>query len=236
MKLHFVTCVSQMEVLNRYLLDSPCLQRGGHPLTVRFNASSAAEAFNAVMAAEDDATWLVWVHQDVLLPLGWDTQFMQAIESAQHQFPNMAVAGVYGVAGAGQSLRRAGRVLDRGTPLVESTPLPCVVDSLDELLFAVRVDSGLRLDPVLGFDFYATDIVLQAQARGMQGVVVDAYCEHWSDTPVDGIMPERLLQRVEASGARFEHKWQHRLPIATPCFEIHQVGDIGRLITHIRHS
>lgn len=242
MKLHFVTCVSQMDVLNRYLLNSPCLQRGGHPLTVRFNASSAAEAFNAVMSAElavDGATWLVWVHQDVLLPLGWDTQFLSALESAQCQFPQMAVAGVYGVAGSGASLHRAGHVLDRGHLLKESTPLPCLVDSLDELLFAVRADSGLRLDPALGFDFYATDVILQAQERGLQGVAVDAYCEHWSDTPTDGadrILSEGLLQRIGASGAQFEKKWQHRFPIATSCFEIHQVGDVGRFIEHLRHS
>lgn len=236
MKLHFVTCVSQMDVLNRYLLDSPCLQRGGHPLTVRFNASSAAEAFNEVMRVADDATWLVWVHQDVLLPLGWDTQFLAALESAQQQFPQMAVAGVYGVAGTGASLRRAGHVLDRGTLLKEPTPLPCLVDSLDELLFAVRADSGLRLDPALGFDFYATDIILQAQERGLQGVAVDAYCEHWSDTPADGGVTEKLLQRVGASGAQFEKKWQHRLPIATSCFDIHQVGDVGRFMEHIRHT
>ena len=236
MTLHFVTCVSQMDVLNRYLLASPCLQRGGYPLTARFNARSAAEAFNAAMRAVGDATWLVWVHQDVVLPRGWDTQFLKALELAQTQFPHMAVAGVYGVSGAGASLRRAGHVLDRGMLLKEPTPLPCTVDSLDELLFAVRVDSGLQLDPALGFDFYATDIILQAQARGLQGVAVDAYCEHWSDTPTDGVLSERLLQRVGASGAQFEQKWQHRLPVATACFEIHQVGDVGRFIEHLRHA
>lgn len=236
MKLHFVTCVSQVDVLNRYLLNSPCLQRGGHPLTVRFNASSAAEAFNAVMSAEmivGGATWLVWVHQDVLLPLGWDTQFLSALESAQCQFPQMAVAGVYGVAGSGASLHRAGHVLDRGHLLKESTPLPCLVDSLDELLFAVRVDSGLRLDPALGFDFYATDVILQAQERGLQGVAVDAYCEHWSGTPVNGPFSEQLLRRIQTSGECFEKKWQHRLPLTTPCFPIHKRGDVAGFIAQV---
>lgn len=236
MKLHFVTCVSQMDVLDRYLLDSPCLQRGGYPLTVRFNARSAAEAFNAAMLAANDATWLVWVHQDVLLPFGWDAQFLAALEAAQKQFPQMAVAGVYGVAGAGAALRRAGHVLDRGMLLKEPTPLPCLVDSLDELLFAVRVDSGLQLDPALGFDFYATDIILQAQERGLQGVAVDAYCEHWSGTPANGPFPEQLLQRIQTSGECFEKKWQHRLPITTPCFAIHKQGDVAGFIAQVVNS
>lgn len=236
MTLHFVTCVSQMDVLDRYLLDSPCLQRGGYPLTARFNARSAAEAFNAAMQAAGDATWLVWVHQDVVLPRGWDTQFLKALELAQTQFPHMAVAGVYGVSGAGASLRRAGHVLDRGMLLKEPTPLPCLVDSLDELLFAVRVDSGLQLDPALGFDFYATDIILQAQERGLQGVAVDAYCEHWSGTPANGLFPDQLLQRIQTSGECFENKWQHRFPITTPCFAIHKQGDVAGFISALSTS
>lgn len=233
MKLHFVTCVSQMNVLNQRLLASPCLQGGRHPLTLQWNAHSAAEAFNTALQTAS-ASWLIWVHQDVFLPQGWDMQFIDALQKAQKQFPQLAVAGVYGVASFGASLRRVGHVLDRGNVLKESTSLPYLVDSLDELLFAVRVDSGLRLDPALGFDFYATDIVLQAQAKGLQGAVLDAYCEHWSDTPVDGKLPQKLRERVAASGQCFEQKWQHRLPVATPCFEIHQLGDVGRCIQQIQ--
>lgn len=227
--LRFVACASKIDVLGRYLLASPCLRNGTYPLTVQFNARSAAEAFNAAMQTAHE-TWLVWVHQDVVLPQGWDTQFMDALSLAQQEFPQLAVAGVYGVVGSGALLQRAGNVLDRGTLLQESTPLPCLVDSLDELLFAVRVDSGLRLDPALAFDFYGTDVVLQAQAQGLQCAVVDAYCEHWSDTPADGKPSRQLLQRIQASGEVLEQKWQHRLPFATPCFDIRQRGDIARTI------
>lgn len=239
-ELHFVTCASNVDVLHRRLLASPCLQPegdGARPLTVFFNASSAAHGFNAAMVAgAADAkgnAWLVWVHQDVYLPQGWDLRFTHALIEAAQRFPTLAVAGVYGIAGTGANARRAGRVLDRGALLQESAALPCEVDSLDELLFAVRVDSGLMLDPDMGFDFYATDLVLQAQGRGLCSAVVDGYCEHWSETPQFGVMPSGLVQRVLRNATVFEQKWEGRLPVTTPCFDIAARGDVARAVANV---
>jgi hypothetical protein len=236
-RLSFVTCASNLEVLAQRLLASPCLRQGGWPLAVYFNATSAAQGFNAAMTAlqgtADARTWLVWVHQDVFLPEGWDKRFCLALEAASQSFPKLAVAGVYGLVGAGAVARRAGHVLDRGKLLREDTAMPCLVDSLDELLFAVRVDGKLRLDPALGFDFYATDLVLQAQQQGWQCAVLDACCEHWSDTPASGAVPPAVVQRIKQSARVFEHKWADRLPISTPCFEIHKAGDVAAFIDAI---
>ena len=236
-RLSFVTCASNSEVLTQRLLASPCLRQGGWPLAVYFNATSAAQGFNAAMAAaqstSDGSTWLVWVHQDVFLPEGWDKRFCLALDSAVQKFPRLAVAGVYGLAGSGAAARRVGHVLDRGKLLRESTPMPCLVDSLDELLFAVRVDSGLKLDPALSFDFYATDLVLQAQQLGWQCAVLDACCEHWANTPAQGTISGPMAQRINASAHVFEHKWANRLPISTPCFNIARTGDVAAFIDSI---
>ena len=233
-RLGFVTCASDVAVLAKRLLASPCLQRNGQSLVVYFNAASAADGFNAALAAErqrsSGANWLVWLHQDVFLPEGWDTRFEQALVQALQQFPKLAVAGVYGVAGAGVAARRAGHVLDRGALLRESAPLPCLVDSLDELLFAVRVDAGLQLDSALGFDFYATDLVLQAQQRGLQSAVLDACCEHWSGTPTSGAIATSLARRIEASGAVFEAKWAAQLPVQTSWLLLRKSGDVARFV------
>ncbi len=232
-KLNFISCVTDLQVLQERLLASPCFQRTGHQLTAVHNAASAAQAFNSAMKGAAPGSWLVWVHQDVFLPLGWDAVFAAALNQAQAQFPKLAVAGVYGVAGAGADARRAGQVLDRGKLLREPLALPCLVDSLDELLFAVRVESGLELDPALGFDFYATDLVLQAQARGLQCAVVDAYCEHWAQTPASGAVPQAMLQRILDSAQVFEKKWVQRLPITTPCFTIDRGGDVEACLSRI---
>lgn len=226
-----VTSVSRIDVLQQRLAQSACLQRGGLPWSACFNSPSAAAAFNPALDAQaaQGTDWLVWVHQDVVFPPGWEDLFRQALHDACAQWPTLAVAGLYGVRGVGQQSVRAGHVLDRGQLLKEPAPLPCLVDSLDELLVAVRVDSGLRMDPAMGFDFYATDLVLQAQAAGMCAAALDAYCEHWSDTPAQGEMPPGLIERVKNNGHAFEQKWAHRLPIKTPCFDIHRPGDIAAL-------
>ncbi len=224
--LGFVSCANDEAVLAQRLLASPCLSGSDYALAVHVGAASAAAAFNAEMARRPQAEWLVWVHQDVFLPAGWDGRFIGAIREAEERFSRLAVVGAYGVAGAGAQTVRAGHVLDRGRMLQEATPLPCCADSLDELLFAVRADSGLTLDPALGFDFYATDLVLTAQERGFDVAVVEAYCEHWSGTPRIGV-PSGIAERVSASGDFFERKWAHRLPLQTPCFSICKQGDVA---------
>jgi hypothetical protein len=237
MTLNFVTCVSDLDVLSKRLLASPCLRDARYPLTACFNAQSAAEAFNAAaMGLSGPDAWLVWVHQDVYLPAGWDAQFKTRLMEAQVAFPTLAVAGVYGVSGCGTSSQRAGHVLDRGQLLREPAVLPCRVDSLDELLLAVRCSSGLGLDPSLPWDFYATDLVLQAQSNGYQSAVVDAYCEHWSDTPTNGAVPRRLVERIAASGSVFEAKWAHRLPVQTTWMSVERAGDVRRLIDGVAVS
>lgn len=221
----FVSCISKPAVAQQRLLASPCLQAGGFPLTMHVNAPSAAAAVNAVLDSRPAQRWLVWLHQDVFLPEGWDRVFARRLEEAVVRWPHLAVAGVYGVQGSGAQAVRAGHVLDRGRLLLEPAALPCAVDSLDELLFAIRTDVSLRLDPALRFDFYATDLVLQAQAAGLSTAVVDAFCEHWSDTPSQGEVHDSLIERIAASATVFETKWKARFPITTPCFHIAGLGD-----------
>lgn len=231
-----VTGVSQIEVFRRRLMSSPCVKSGVTPLMAFFNCSSAAEAFNAAMNSQPSARWLVWLHQDIVLPESWETILTKALDEAVLQFPSMAVAGVYGVAGAGPTARHAGHILDRGSLLTGTINLPCEVDSLDELMFAVRVDSGLRLDPELKFDFYATDLVLQAKSRGLISVAVDAYCEHWSETPQQGPISQRTARRIAQSAAIFERKWAHAMPITTTCFAIEEPGDVLTALEQIGTS
>ena len=234
--IRLVCCVNTPQVFANRLMASPCVAQGRVPLSAYFTCTDAAQGFNAAMATCNSESWLVWVHQDVFLPEGWDTQFCAALAQAQQQFPNLAIAGVYGLSGSGSAARRAGHVLDRGQLLHETATLPCLADSLDELLFAVRADSGLRMDAALGFDFYATDLVLQAQALGLPSAVVDAYCEHWSETPSRGPVAPAVSERIALSANVFEHKWAARLPITTPCFHIDKPGDVAAFLQTLERT
>ncbi len=217
MELSFVTCVNHREVLERCLLTSPCLAKKRYPLALFEHCTSAAEAFNAALKTAQ-SPWLVFVHQDVVLPEGWDRDFLTGIATAQRQFDRLAVVGVYGI-GVRPHPVHLGHVLDRGHLLVGSAPLPALADTLDELCFAVRCDAGLALDAALGFDFYAADLALQARQRGFSVAVVEAYCEHHSALP-RARFSESFIDRFTASATIFQEKWRHRLPITTPCITL----------------
>jgi hypothetical protein len=231
--LHLVCAVSDKSVLHRELLASPDLAAyAGAFASVHLihGAHCAAHAANPVLDRLSGPCWVVWVHQDVHLPQGWANNFYAALEQAQAIWPRLAVAGVYGLCGPGEQAMRAGEVWDRGTRLCEPTALPCPASALDELLVAVRADSGLRFDADLGFDFYATDLCLQARARGLDTAVLHAPVRHASSTPRSGPAPQRVLDRIARSGAVFEAKWSAALPVFTPCFEIRKAGDVRAFI------
>lgn len=234
LSLHLVCAVSDKTVLAQELLRSPDVvpwSTQAHGVSLVVGAGSAAEAFNPVMQALEHlqtSGWLVWVHQDVHLPSGWRGQFTAALQEAQTQWPNLAVAGVYGRMQDGP--QRAGQVWDRGQHLCEDAALPCRAGSLDELLVAVKVGSGLRMDPDLGFDFYATDLCLQARERELTAAVLRAPVSHASRTPREGAVAAKVLDRIARSAEAFERKWAHRLPVFTPCFDIHRQGDVRRFI------
>ncbi|KFB67134.1 MAG: hypothetical protein CAPSK01_003497 [Candidatus Accumulibacter vicinus] len=225
--LAFVVCASDAEQLQRRLLVSECLQSRRYRLAVYFDSPSAARAFNEEMDHSTGEDWLVWVHQDVFLPDGWDRQFLAALAQADSLIPRLAVVGVYGIDLQGQ---RAGHVLDRGRLLREPQPLPCEASSLDEVLVAVRTHSRLVLDPELRYHFYATDLVLAARQQGWAAAVVDSCCEHWSDTPTSGPVARTFADALIADARVFETKWLHHLPLATPCFNIRKPGDVARFV------
>jgi hypothetical protein len=60
---------------------------------------------------------------------------------------------------------------------------------------------------------------------------VDAYCEHWSDTPTaTHRIPQELAQRVIRNARAFEDKWAHRFPLETSWLALHAKGDVERFI------
>jgi hypothetical protein len=224
----FVACVSDEELLDANLLASPWLAPGSsHEVILVRNARSAAEGLNlGIKRAAGDL--IVCVHQDVFLPNGWDDQLIRQVEVAEREFGPIGVAGVYGVGPAtpqneGLAARRIGRVFDRGRWLDEGTPLPAPAAALDELLFVLRRDAPLEIDADLGFHLYGADLCLQAAERELAVVVIDAPCHHNSRSV-------GLPREFFASAEVIARKWQHRLPVATPCVIIdteHRVSVLG---------
>jgi hypothetical protein len=232
MKLSFLVCVNDAAVLERCLLRSPCLLPAvGHQLIVVEGARSAAEGFarGRPFACNE---WIVMVHQDVVLPENWDKRFASGIEQALQMFPETAVVGVFGVTAEGKFV---GHVNDRGRWIGSPLAAPVRVRSLDELLFAVRTDSGLKLDPRLGFHLYATDLILSAEAEGFCAVAVNAPCSHLSALP-EKWYKSPVVHDFLASTSVFEDKWKALLPVITTCGVIDGEGWLLKKIDELQHA
>jgi SAM-dependent methyltransferase len=232
--LSFICAVSDLGTVSSCLLRSPDLIEQDPRLHLVLGANSAASAFNVIAADHAQTPWLVWVHEDVLLPKDWISSFECALIDAQQRWPALAVVGVYGTS---LDHCHAGVVLDRGVQLSGEASLPSLARGLDEMVVAVRLSSGLRMDPLLGWDFYGSDLALQAIALGFQAAVVHAPCEHWSKTPRRGIS-EDLADRFLRSGRAFLSKWQSLVReaghLSTPSVHITSEADLIRAVEHAR--
>jgi SAM-dependent methyltransferase len=216
-----VTCVTDPAQLNANLLASPDLGPGSpHEVLLDHSCRSAAEAINRALDGSRHRL-CIFAHQDVYLPRGWIGRFLTQMEEAGRRLGRMGVCGVYGVANRGGSFVRAGRVVDRERLLAEPEPLPCVVDTLDELLLAIPRPSPLRVNPDLGFHLYGADLGLQAREHGLAAAVIDAPCLHNSRSV--GVPPE-FARSVEV----FQRVWADALPVGTSCARIERNG-VSRL-------
>ena len=206
----------------------PCIAGPGsrHEVILVRNGPNVAAKLNLGLERAQNE-WVVCIHQDVWLPAGWDLLFAHQLHQAELRFGPIGVAGVYGVGDAitpDQPARplaaeRIGRVVDRGRMLQDGPELPEAVATLDELLLAVRRQSGPRFDPSLGFHLYGADICLQARERKLATVALGALCHHNS-------RHVGLGEGFHDSAAVFARKWSHRLPVATPCVIIDRGGAV----------
>ena len=95
--LSFVVCVNDELQLTANLLASPALShRSPHELIVIRGASSIGDAFNDALFRARNAM-VVMVHQDVYLPLGWDTQFLSGLEKARRIYDPLGAVGLFGI-------------------------------------------------------------------------------------------------------------------------------------------
>ncbi len=146
-----------------------------------------------------DAEWIVCVHQDVLFPSDFWSRFTRALAQLP---PNVALAGLVGCERSG---RFRGHIVDPNGHCYWPS-LPHEVLTLDEVLIAVRKTSGLRFcADAPGFHCYGADLCLEAQARGLKVMAIDAPLVHLSTGKLDASY-ERAAQWLLAKwGSRHGH-------------------------------
>jgi FkbM family methyltransferase len=119
--------------------------------------------------------FIVFCHQDILAIDGPD-KLRQVIADLTELDPNWAVIGNAGVRDGQRFLFLNERASVIAGP---SRRRPEPVDSLDENFIVLRQDARLGFSTDLeGFHLYGTDLVLQAQVRGLTAYAVDFRVEH----------------------------------------------------------
>lgn len=209
-----IICVSNRpDILEQNLNASPMVASGQVPVHVEANPPSASIGYNRGLEATD-APILIFAHQDVYFPPGWEALLLRQIAEITRRDPNWALIGSYGIGedGAGYGpvwSSSIGHVIGR----VAMEPVP--VQSFDELLIIMRRDAGLRFDEALpGFHLYGTDIVQMARTNG-QGAYVAALPVVHNDR-VHGELGQDFVDCF-----RFiKRKWPTRLPLRTPITKI----------------
>ena len=101
-----VAAVNNDAVASQNLTMSPALRADSGRLTILRDQPSAGIAYNAGLDATE-AEIIVFAHQDVYLPAGWDDKLARCLEHLDQLDPKWAVSGLFGLIRDG---RHAGRV------------------------------------------------------------------------------------------------------------------------------
>ena len=215
--LAFAAAVNDDEVLHANLAASPVFRQSDVPLLAERGYPCASKAYNHALD-NNDADVVVFAHQDVYLPQGWERRLLSAIRTLDRQEKRWAVLGVVGVNWDGTFVGRAwsnGLQHEINRPV--SDPIP--VQSLDEIVLALRRDSGVRFDAEMpGFHLYGTDVAQSALAAGMEAYVFDGPVVH-NSLPV-----MRLDGSYRRAYRAIQRKWRSRLPIGTTIVPVTRWG------------
>ncbi|MDX9833891.1 MAG: hypothetical protein RBT36_01595 [Desulfobulbus sp.] len=216
-EISIIAAINNPSVAEQNLLRSPLLRVEEVQFIPAEGFTTAPLAYNyARMRAGGQL--LVFVHQDVYLPLGWEYLLLDTVTELDKKG---TLWGVLGVVGVGVFGGVRGRVWSTGLAREVGAPVnrPEGAVSLDELLLVIRKNSGLTFDERLpGWHLYGTDIVQEALRRDLGAYIIHAPVIH-NSLPV----------------ARFDHgftdcynylrqKWSSQLPVQTCCIKVTRTG------------
>jgi len=228
MPLSFVVAINNKDVYEKNILASPVFQKGHqHEIIARYDFPSVSLAYNSVID-EVKNNILVFIHQDVYLPEGWDKRLINTISSLKNGGVNLGVIGCYGVSSKGL---RFGHIFSNGLRKeLGKTSTPQVVKSIDELLLCFMKSSGLRFDPLMPhFHLYGTDICLEAEKRGLTNYAISNFCVH-NSLPVKKL-PKEFWECAEY----IRKKWRKELPVESSCIKIYP-NKLNMLYTRILYE
>jgi SAM-dependent methyltransferase len=166
-----VVPVTDRQQLDLNVLRSPGLSEVHAAIIPVEGARNPAEALD-VGRAQTQARWIVFCHQDVYFPRGSGRALAALFGSIRAEQASQSLIGFAGIAefGCGRP-GPAGLVIDRATRF--DHPETTAAVSIDELAIGLCADSVHRIDPMLGWHLWGTDLCLAARReRGGEARIV----------------------------------------------------------------
>jgi hypothetical protein len=224
-RLVFVAATNNPDVLRTNLLRSQLFKEEKYPLVLQSGYTNISRAYNDAWR-NIDADFVVFLHQDVFIPAGWDDLFFGAVEILSERERKWAVVGVAGVNLLGDSVEYFGHLQENGREWRGGLELlPVAVETLDELLLVCKGNLGFRFDErIPTAHFYGADLCLQAGEEGYTCHVINAYVHH---NTTGGANTDAFRQAEDY----MRKKWKRRLPFATTCVVVRK-----RLLRHRVHQ
>lgn len=218
-----VAAVNNDKVLRNNLAMSPIISEDHVPLITERGYRSAGMAYNAGLD-KVTADIVIFAHQDVYLPRGWDKKLLSTVHALELNAKNWGILGVIGVNENGDMVGTAWST-GLGYEIKAEISVPAAVGSLDEIVIVLRRGTGLRFDEDLsGYHLYGTDIVQNALQSDFGAYVFNGPVIHNSNPKkAQGFV--FVLDRSYVKAYRYlQRKWKNKLPIVTLIVPITKSG------------
>jgi hypothetical protein len=200
-------------ILDANLRRSPMIESGNVPLHVETGAPSASIGYNRLLDSTD-ADVVIFAHQDVYFPLGWDALLRHRIAELAEHDPDWALLGTYGI---DLNVDGYGPVwaTSLGSIVGKVSITPVQVQSYDELVIIMRKSKGVRFDENLPhFHMYGTDIVQIAEAAGLKSYAMSLPVVH------NDRFHHQLDEHFAAGYHYVRRKWRSKLPLWSPVLKV----------------
>jgi arylsulfatase A-like enzyme len=233
--LSIVVAVNDWAELDQHLARSPLRTGGRHQWILLDNTGNRLSGDLCRVYArgleQADSDLVIFAHQDVFFPPGWEQDFARALAGLAAVDPEWGVIGSVGVEldPTNSGVRQlAGHWCDPAGHHRLGL-LPAKVQSLDEQWLGIRRASGLAFDEALpGLHCYGMDLCLTARSRGLGCYAIDAFAWH-KYLRADGTRPlapqdsEKIMRRmsreflaeVQPSYGYVARKWRDWYPFAS---------------------
>lgn len=210
--LSFVVAYNKKDVLEQNFLSSSCINEGKYQIIIEKGKSSASLTYNSALDNVNNQ-YVVFAHQDVYFPTGWDERLLIEIKNIEKTSRPWGVIGCIGINSGGST---CGHVYSNGLGrILGSSGSREKASTIDEMVIVLNRKAEIQFDNKLpGYHLYGTDICFEAKKKRLENYIIKNFCIHNS-------LPVINLDNSFWKACNFiRKKWSDDLPITTTCIKL----------------